>query len=232
MKCMWCKKQLYHELTPSSLFQLRSIEPFDRCLECSHRLEELKGHLSCPMCSRKQSHDQVCADCQSWQQIYPERVFHHQSLFHYDGIIKEWLIHFKYLRDYRLKSFLRPELQRELLKCSRDKTIVPIPISPASLETRGFNQVTAILEDASIPYSNLLQSFRDGKKQSAKSKEERMESGQCFLVDLDQLHLLSGEEVILVDDVYTTGRTLNHARDALLASCRQLKIETWSIARS
>lgn len=231
MKCMWCKKQLYYELTPASLFQFRSIKPFNRCTECNLRLEELKGYLSCPMCSRKQSHDSVCEDCQNWQRIYPERDFSHKSLFHYDGIIKEWLIQFKYLKDYRLKSFLRPELQKELLKYSRDKTIVPIPISGVSLQSRNFNQMTAMLDDASIPYLNLLQCFSDGKKQSEKSKEERMESEQCFLVDSDQLHLLSDEEVILVDDVYTTGRTLNHARDAL-ASHSRAKIETWSVARS
>lgn len=231
MKCMWCKKKLHYQLTPCSLFQFRSIKPFNRCTECNQHLKDLQKHLACPMCSRKQSNDSLCLDCQNWQTIYPERTFHHKSLFHYDGIIKEWLIQFKYLKDYRLKSFLRPELQKELLKHSQTKTMVPIPISQTSFQTRGFNQITEMLDDASIPYLDLLQYSKDGKKQSEKNKKERMESEQCFIVNLDKLSLLSNEQVVLIDDVYTTGRTLNHAHDAI-ASHSKVKIETWSIARS
>ena len=231
MKCMWCRKKLHYQLTPSSLFQFRSIKPFDRCTECSRSLEDLRVFSSCPMCSRKQVDNSLCLDCQNWKRIYPERTFHHKSLFHYDGIVKEWLIQFKYLKDYRLKNFLRPELQEELLKDSQKKTLVPIPISQTSFHTRGFNQITEILDDASIPYLDLLQYSKEGKKQSEKSKKERMESEQCFAVDLEVINLLSNTKVVLIDDVYTTGRTLNHACDAIL-SHNKVKIETWTLARS
>ena len=53
------------------------------------------------------------------------------------------------------------------LKKYKGYTIVPIPLSDARKKKRGFNQVTAILESAGIPYQDLLKK-KDTKAQITK----------------------------------------------------------------
>ncbi len=95
---------------------------------------------------------------------------------------------------------------------------------------RGFNQVEGLLEFAGVKYTPALIHCGTGEKQSSKNRKMRMLSPQPFKLNEVFQDSIKGKSVILVDDIYTTGRTFFHAADCLLKNGAQ-SIETFSISR-
>ena len=94
--------------------------------------------------------------------------------------------------------------------------IVPVPISSARLRERGFNQAQLIAEHVArqckwqIANGNLIK-IKDNKKQSElKNWAERKNNVEnCF--SLTQPELVKNKNIMLVDDVFTSGATINEA---------------------
>ena len=83
-----------------------------------------------------------------------------------------------------------------------------------------------LLDAAGLPYKELLGKI-DSQKQSSKSREERLDAEQVFyLLEEDELP----EKIILVDDIYTTGATIQLAA-GLFMKTGQKEIKTFSLSR-
>ena len=63
---------------------------------------------------------------------------------------------------------------KQVLKNYKGYTIIPVPLSKERMKERQFNQITAILNAAKIPYHDILEK-KDIKKQSEKSRKERLD---------------------------------------------------------
>ena len=98
----------------------------------------------------------------------------------------------------------------------KNYSVVPIPISSKRLRQRGFNQAQLIAEHVArqckwpIANGNLIK-IKDNKKQSElKNWEERKSNVEnCFSITRPEL--IKNENIILVDDVFTSGATINEA---------------------
>ncbi|HAK0963614.1 TPA: ComF family protein, partial [Listeria monocytogenes] len=112
--------------------------------------------------------------------------------------------------DYEIGAIFKKEL-RNFLSEKKEK-IVPIPVSEMRKVERGFNQTTAILKQSGILYEELL-AKKHTEKQSKKTKRERLASEQTFYFSGKEIY--ESTEVILFDDIYTTGSTLNLAAQIL-----------------
>ena len=105
--------------------------------------------------------------------------------------------------------------------------LVPIPVTNHTMRTRGFNQVTGLIEN--VQYTELIK-HREKQKvaQSKKDRQSRLKTKQPFFLDKDIN--LRGRKVLLVDDIYTTGRTLYHAAElCYLNGCK--RVQSLSLAR-
>ncbi len=96
--------------------------------------------------------------------------------------------------------------------------IMPLPLHPNRLHKRGYNQASNIALSIShvtgIPVDTQhLKRTLDTSKQSLKSMEERNEMKEVFR--LENAHELRGKNVLLVDDVITSGTTMRRAMQAL-----------------
>ena len=118
---------------------------------------------------------------------------------------------------------------KKLLKHYPNAVVCPIPLSEKRQQTRGFNQVEAILSEANIPYKCLLKKKIDTSAQAKKTRDERLLMPQPFEVNVDKNKIMN-QEIILVDDVYTTGRTMFYAAECLLPY-QPKKIRTFTLAR-
>lgn len=103
--------------------------------------------------------------------------------------------------------------------------IVPIPISRERRKTRGYNQ-TELLAKAALKHlpeqfslsTKLLQKNRDTKRQvEISDRRKRLKNLRGSFV-VDNASVLSGKIVILLDDIVTTGATIEEARRALRAA--------------
>jgi ComF family protein len=108
---------------------------------------------------------------------------------------------------------------REIL--AEAELVIPMPLAPARLAERGFNQALEISRRLA-PRSTqpgLLLRLRDTAPQSALGLAERQANVQgAFAPDPLHAHRLRGRQVVLVDDVMTSGASLFAAADALRAA--------------
>lgn len=109
-----------------------------------------------------------------------------------------------------------------LFSGAREQLLVPVPISPTRQRKRGFNQAELLTRELHKALSittpietNNLEKFRDTKAQTElRSHRKRRENiTNCFWVLKPEK--IKNKDIILVDDVTTTGSTLNECRRVL-----------------
>lgn len=99
--------------------------------------------------------------------------------------------------------------------------IVPVPLHTTRYQNRGYNQAQILVEffsyHTSIPYTlNALHRKRYTPSQVGLDAQQRREN----MIDafLATPHLITDKNILLIDDVFTTGATINSCADALLKS--------------
>ncbi|MDE1550033.1 ComF family protein [Jeotgalibaca caeni] len=212
MNCLLCNNDLYHSITLKDFFSFQPYRADSVCKSCTSRFARIDSNSRCPGCGRSQEEQNLCADCKKWQLHYPAAFTQHEAMFRYDDALREWLHTYKIQGDIRYANVFRSQL-RHYCQQNKKRTVIPLPISKKSLEERGFNQCEWLLEQAGIPYQQLLIHTQTGKKQSEKNRRERLAASQPFEV---LPHTLGQDTpLLLFDDLYTTGRTMLYAKEAL-----------------
>ena len=137
-------------------------------------------------------------------------------IFKYEGIIRKTILKYKFQEgSYLYKTFVNFILKNqkffEFIK-SYD-TIVPVPISKKRYKERGYNQSYLIAKEISKKTKLELQNrciikSKNVIEQSKLNKEEREKNikGVYEIIDKENLQ---NKRIILVDDIYTTGNTVN-----------------------
>ena len=123
-----------------------------------------------------------------------------------------------------------------ILTCKDDVTfdmvITPVPLHWQRRFDRGFNQAALLASRTAgvldIQYSNLLKRVRDTGHQAWRSREERL----CSMLNAFTVRrgVTVPSHVILIDDIATTGATLDACAKALKSSGVQT-VDAWVVAR-
>ncbi|MDT2525317.1 ComF family protein [Enterococcus raffinosus] len=206
MRCSCCQEELVSNLTLRELF----FSSNRRCYYCEKLFSKIDQETACPGCGRSNSLE-LCQDCYLWEQKLGF-VMNNISLFHYDEGFRQWIERYKFIGDYRLRGAFLVELT-QTLQLFRGYLICPLPLSKERFEQRGFNQVCGCLDLTRCSYEALLKRV-ELTPQSEKSREERLQMTQPFELKVSK-EKIRNQRVLLVDDVYTTGRTLFHAAELL-----------------
>ncbi|MDD2620902.1 MAG: ComF family protein [Syntrophomonadaceae bacterium] len=132
------------------------------------------------------------------------------------------------------------EMMVEVLKNEPDfwpiDIIIPVPISPGNLKQRGFNQTELLAAQISrklrIPMDiNTLTRIKETPSQRELTKEEREKNLLCAF-EIKEKRKIYRKNILLVDDVYTTGSTIRECTRVLLeAGGNRVSVITWATGK-
>lgn len=148
------------------------------------------------------------------------------SLAYYtkEGLLQYLLHEFKYKGNKKIAILLGSRLAFALSKTDWIKgidLIVPVPLHEKKIQSRGYNQSDLIAQkislDLSIPiHSSSLVRLRNTETQTHKSREQRTEN-MSYAFGLKDTSDLTNKHILLLDDVLTTGATLESCVQTLSA---------------
>ena len=153
------------------------------------------------------------------------------------GITQELLHNLKYRGQKNISSFFGKWLGEELAghpDYQHIDLVIPVPLHKQKLKKRGYNQVEGfgveIAKALQIPYMDtILIKESKTKSQVFKQRFTRFQSEEVF--NIKKPHLLNNKHILLVDDIVTTGATLENCALQLFKSDQvKLSIATIAIA--
>jgi len=195
------------------------------CPDCWSSLKKNVPPL-CTICGRQirkvQIYKSVCPDCQR-QHFSFDRAF---SPCVYEGITRELIHKFKYQnRDYLSRTLGRiiiDFIRQEHITLSFCDLVIPVPLHNAKLREREFNQAELlarqIAREFSLPVSTSNLWRKKYRKPQVELKEEKRKENIQGCFGLRNPAEVRGKNIILVDDVLTTGATCSEAASVLKAA--------------
>ncbi|MFP7297248.1 ComF family protein [Neobacillus niacini] len=232
VQCLICDEKIQPVMCWTSIFS--EEKELTICSSCQDQFEKIEGEL-CKMCSRpfryldeKFRRGDLCHDCKRWEEDGEWQGFleANHSIFLYNDFFKEVMAKYKFRGDYILAKVFAESI-KESVKTLKPDLLVPIPLSEERLYERGFNQAEALIIESGLISSMLLTRIH-GEKQSKKSRSERIHIPQVFRIS-SQVEI-KGKDILLFDDIYTTGSTLRHAAKLLKESGAGM-IQSLTLAR-
>ena len=175
-----------------------------RCMRCGKPLEE---------------DEEFCGDCRDNRRSFESG----RALFVYDGIMQESMARFKYSGRREYGAVYAEELYRHYgswVKQTGAGMLVPVPVHPARYRRRGYNQAEIFANELSrlsgIPVDNrLLMRVKNTRPQKELNDKERVHNlNNAFQIMGDSVKY---RRVLLTDDIYTTGTTIDECAGVLKA---------------
>lgn len=180
------------------------------CLSCMDAQLE-KQESRCYLCNKITKQHKVCQACQSRSAL--RRVW---WVGGYDAILKTLIKEMKFHRKRAYAREFGTILASVLPYLPADTLVVPVPTASTRIRQRGFDQAVLLARQVSVAknlrYTSLLRRLNQ-KDQIGKSRIERYKQMQKSFSSYHSL--LPGASVLLVDDVVTTGATLEAAARTL-----------------
>nr|WP_277722745.1 double zinc ribbon domain-containing protein [Bacillus safensis]MDH3094896.1 double zinc ribbon domain-containing protein [Bacillus safensis]WEZ17174.1 double zinc ribbon domain-containing protein [Bacillus safensis] len=143
------------------------------CVACKNHLVKIERPI-CPTCGRAQSNDQLCQDCNRWNERSDsiKILVKNRSVYTYNELMKDVLARFKFRGDTALAELFQKDVQAAFKHsfCIKDPLLIPIPLSHERLKERGFNQSVIIASLLDKPILQPLVKIH----QSKQSKKRKM----------------------------------------------------------
>lgn len=202
----------------------------------------------CPICDVFVAGcDELCLPCENTIQRLdsdahmelPGRIWLSlaRSCFAYDGPLRDALMSMKYSRRLDLARFFCNELAEEASVCGDCDVIVCVPMTASRIRGRGYNPAAllsqGLVKIKKIPCSlGALRRIRKVPPQVGLPRGERVKNvAGVFEIAASHVSNINGRRVLLIDDVLTTGATLNDCARALMKSGAD-KVVALTVARA
>lgn len=188
------------------------------CQSCQQSLPRISPPI-CPRCGKPQSEVVLCAACDSEN---PE-IHGIRSPFFFDGVIRRAIHELKY-RNLRSLAVPLAELLYEYILENPvpGEILVPVPLHRKRLRERGYNQSGLLAKQlgrlTGMPVNDdclVRQQHTPPQARTANIDERRRNVIDAFSCVNGKLE---GRQVILIDDVTTSGTTLNACAETLKKS--------------
>lgn len=197
----------------------------------------------CGICL-KTSKRYICKDCMELIKfkslnkidIYNDKNFkEHLYILKYEGIIRQRMLDYK----FKEKSYLHRSFSEMILNSKENiefikkyDVLIPIPIHKDRVKIRGYNQSELIAKDLVYEIKNIklanrvLIKTKNIVAQSSLNRKQR-EDNIKDVYQINHIEEIVNKKVLLLDDIYTTGSTVNECAKVLKeAGCKEVGIIT------
>lgn len=153
------------------------------------------------------------------------------------GITQELMHNLKYRGEHKISNFFGKWLGTELMEVEAYRSIdlvIPVPLHKLKLKKRGYNQVSGFAQEIAkaleIPCrEDLLLKVSKTSSQVFKQRLKRFATDEVFV--LSKPEAIHNKHILLVDDIVTTGATLEICAQQLLKATNvKISIATIAIA--
>ena len=198
------------------------------CAACDAELPRL-GTAHCPVCALPTLAGEVCGRCLRDPPHFDRTV----AAFSYRFPLNQLIKALKFHEQLVLADFLADAIIPRIVL--RPDVIMALPLHPARLRMRGFNQsqllAARIAHRLAIPLlTNVCQRVRDTPPQSSLPWQERdknMRKAFAVTADVDW----QGQHIALVDDVMTSGASMSALAEAVKQAGAG-EVSAWVVART
>lgn len=190
-------------ICPPCRKQLSYVEP-PVCFRCGKHIEEAE--------------QEYCDDCRNSEKHFVRGY----PVFVYEGALRDSVIAFKYKNKREFADFYAEEIVRtygDVLKALGAEGLLPVPIHRSRYKKRGYNQAALLAKAVSkrlgIPYygRELYRVEKTHVQKTLNDRERQKNLKNAFKRKRNSVKL---NRVILVDDIYTTGATIEACTKVLL----------------
>jgi len=193
---------------------------FGFCRECEPEFLREPLCMKCgkPLTSTGASTRDLCRDCACGNHVFRRA----RGIYIYEGVMRPAMYRFKYSnrRDYaRIFARHGGEMLRRWVWSNDIEVIVPVPMYEKKKRKRGYNQAEvfarALGENLGLPVVDLVERKKDTVPQKGLNAYERRENlKNAFKIKGNGVQF---RHIMLVDDIYTTGSTMDHVAEVLLS---------------
>jgi len=185
------------------------------CSSCLRSLPRVTPPL-CPKCGLPQSSATLCASCLGWQ----AEIDGIRAPFRFDGVMRQAIHELKYRNLRALAGLLAQLLNDYLLDNSvPGEVLVPVPLHPKRLRERGYNQSHLLAKGLSrLAGLSVVDDYLSRERYTspqARTSTVGERRGNVAGAFTCRDRRLEGKPVILIDDVSTSGATLDACARAL-----------------
>lgn len=200
----------------------------ERCPYCTKVVHQ--GTLYCQECENKLTDIEY--------HTYARGGYLTISSFPYTGIFAEGIKRFKFRKGqqyaYQLARVMADTIVREYGNREFDM-ITFVPLHPKNQKERGYNQSELLAKELSqilaIPLVTTLRKTRYNKPQHSLKKASDREKNVKGVYRLAEKNIAKGKQILLIDDIITTGNTLGEcARVLTLGEAQDVVCATFAIA--
>ena len=186
----------------------------------------------CPVCAQPSPAGAACGECVHKPPRFAATVAAHAYAFPVDRLIQALKYEHRLELALPLGDALADAVRRAPASLEGVEAIVPLPLSRTRQRERGFNQAIEIgrivARRTDLPLAPLLSRTAHAPPQASLPwRERRRNVRRAFACN----HDLGGRHVAVLDDVMTTGATLDAAAAALVAA-GAARVDAWVVART
>lgn len=197
------------------------------CAACAANLPRMPAEC-CPICALPTPGGEVCGACLK----KPPHFSATRAVFRYEFPVDQLVQSLKYAHRLATAAFLGRLLEAQLPD-HRPDLLLPVPLAPQRLTERGFNQAVEIARACARRLALPLETRHvhrriDTAPQAGLPWKERAKNiRHAFECEID----LSGMSILVIDDVMTTGATLNELAGTLMTH-GAARVENLVLART
>ncbi len=185
----------------------------------------------CPVCGEKSYKELLCGACLSKTPSFDRT----QAFYDFDGELRELIHLYKFQKQHFISSLLA-KLMLDNLDTSQVEVILAVPLHTARLRARGFNQSLEIAKI--ISKRTKLPLILHGVERTKATMSQTQLSAPARQQNLkgafkvNSKYFASFEKIAVIDDVITTGATMEAISKQIKKQTNVKTIDAWAVAKT